>query len=108
MASSGTLFLWAFRTLSLNTTLSLEGRLITNVPYKYTRNHQYMGDISLFIGYALITDSLFALITITFLAFCFILMPFTEEPWLKEKYGDQYLEYCKKVPRFIKILSLKI
>lgn len=30
-----------------------------------------------------------------------LLAPFTEEPWLTERFGDAYLAYKRRVPRFI-------
>jgi protein-S-isoprenylcysteine O-methyltransferase Ste14 len=29
------------------------------------------------------------------------MMPFSEEIWLEEKYGNQYLEYKNKTSRFL-------
>jgi protein-S-isoprenylcysteine O-methyltransferase Ste14 len=31
-----------------------------------------------------------------------ILAPLTEEPWLEERFGDEYREYKARVPRFIR------
>lgn len=36
------------------------------------------------------------------------LFPFTEEPWLREQYGDDYEEYCERTPRFIGWISVKV
>jgi protein-S-isoprenylcysteine O-methyltransferase Ste14 len=30
-----------------------------------------------------------------------IMAPFTEEPWLKERFGEEYWPYKTRVPRFI-------
>jgi protein-S-isoprenylcysteine O-methyltransferase Ste14 len=29
-----------------------------------------------------------------------VLAPLTEEPWLEERFGDRYLAYRRRVPRF--------
>jgi len=31
----------------------------------------------------------------------FVLAPFTEEPWLRDKFGAEYDSYMKRVPRFL-------
>jgi protein-S-isoprenylcysteine O-methyltransferase Ste14 len=31
-----------------------------------------------------------------------LLAPFTEEPWLEERFGGAYIAYKRKVPRFIR------
>jgi protein-S-isoprenylcysteine O-methyltransferase Ste14 len=30
-----------------------------------------------------------------------VLAPFTEEPWLEQRFGEAYLNYKRQVPRFI-------
>ncbi|MHA1271108.1 MAG: methyltransferase family protein [Candidatus Helarchaeota archaeon] len=105
----GTFFLvWGIRTLSIHTTLGHKGELLTNGPYKYSRNPQYIGDIAIFIGYFFVSNSFLVLIGILIGIICFILTPFTEEPWLRKLYGDIYNEYCQKVPRFFKLFFIKI
>jgi protein-S-isoprenylcysteine O-methyltransferase Ste14 len=34
-----------------------------------------------------------------------LLAPFTEEPWLEERFGDAYREYRERVPRFIRLVK---
>ncbi len=93
--------LWGMKTLSIHTTLGLKGTLIDKGPYKFSRNPQYLGDILLFIGFILISNSLLTLIT-GFLGILWnFLTPFTEEPWLKKQFKEEYDDYCKKVRRFI-------
>lgn len=93
--------LWAIKTLSIHSTLGLKGNFITNGPYKYTRNPQYLGDIVIIIGIILLSNSFLALITGILGILWFLIAPFTEEPLLKEQFKEDYNEYCKKVPRFI-------
>jgi len=100
IAVGSVLFLWALRTLSINTSLGLGGRLTTRGPYKYSRNPQYVGAIMFFVGFIVAFNSLYAYITGTIGIALFILALFTEEPLLREQYKE-YDEYCKNVPRFI-------
>ncbi len=99
--------IWGIRILSVRQSLGEEGKMMTAGPYEYTRNPQYVGFIIFYIGVILIMYSFMALVTGIFLILLFLILPFSEEPWLKQKYGKQYEEYCKKVPRFIGYRSFK-
>ncbi|HSV49388.1 MAG TPA: isoprenylcysteine carboxylmethyltransferase family protein [Candidatus Acidoferrales bacterium] len=99
--------LWGTKTLSAQQSMGNTGKIITTGPYRYTRNPQYVGFIILFIGIIFLTASSMALVTGVFAIFLFLIIPFSEEPWLKEQYGNPYIDYCKKVPRFIGIRSFK-
>ena len=92
--------IWGMRTLSLHLSHGLKGELITDGPYKFSRNPQYIGINIAILGYIFITNSFLSLITGVFSIFLFFLTPFVEEPWLKEVLGSKYEEYCKKVRRF--------
>ncbi len=78
-------------------------RFIVRGPYKYTRNPMALGTWIALIGEALILHSL------TFLFFIvFVIIPAVtlfiikyEEPDLEKRFGGEYLEYKKKVPRWI-------
>jgi len=43
-------------------------------------------------------DLLFYFISIVHI---FALTPFAEEIWLEERYNDEYLQYKRRVPRFL-------
>jgi protein-S-isoprenylcysteine O-methyltransferase Ste14 len=93
--------IWGIKTLSIHSSLGLKGTLVTRGIYKYSRNPQYLGDILIFIGIIIISNSLLTLIT-GFLGILWnFLTPFTEEPWLKKQFQEVYDEYCKKVRRFL-------
>jgi len=88
-------------TLGIKNTYGLENGLIDKFPYKYTRNPQYIGDIILILGLILFINSLLLTILLLLTIIVFILMPFSEEIWLVEKYGDKYIKYKNRTPRFI-------
>ena len=98
---------WGTRTLTAQQSLGDKGKIITEGPYRYTRNPQYVGFILLFAGIVLVTYSFMALVTGAFVIFLFFIIPFSEEPWLRQQYGKPYEEYCKIVPRFIGLRSFK-
>ncbi|NLF89706.1 hypothetical protein GX563_12935 [Candidatus Bathyarchaeota archaeon] len=63
--------------------------------------------IILFSGIFFRTASWMALTSGLFAIFLFLVIPFSEEPWLSEQYGKQYEDYCRLVPRFVGVRSFK-
>jgi protein-S-isoprenylcysteine O-methyltransferase Ste14 len=101
IVSGATIFLWALRTLSINTSLGLKGKLITEGPYRYSRNPQYVAAVVFFSGLILLFNSFYALVTGIIGNVWFLLTPFVEEPWLRKRFNEEYDDYCDKVPRYI-------
>lgn len=92
---------WGNLVLGMRGTLGLGNRLVIKGAYQYTRNPQYIGDCLIIIGFMLLTNSWMVWV-IGILALALnILAPYTEEPWLEQQYGDSYLEYKRRVPRFM-------
>ncbi len=98
---------WGVRTLGIHASQGLGGELVREGPYRYTRNPQYVGDISIIIGYIILSNSLLVLITGLLGIMWFVLAPFTEEPWLREQFGIVYDDYISDVPRFVSIIRRK-
>ena len=97
----GLLFLgWGVRTLGTKRTSGVAGEFITTGPYKFTRNPQYIGDILLFLGMMVISNSFRAVAGFSLLIVAFLLMPLAEESWLEEEYGEPYRKYKMVTPRF--------
>ena len=92
---------WAFFTFGLKNTIGVDDKLITGGPYRFTRNPQYIGDSLNIIGYMVLTNSWMVWITGVLGVILNLLAPYTEEPWLEKRYGEQYREYRRRVPRFI-------
>lgn len=77
-------------------------KLIVNGLYLYTRNPIYLGALFVLLGYILWFGS--GLMILYFLLFVLayqVLITFIEEPILRNTFGSDYEEYCKKVPRWI-------
>lgn len=75
--------------------------LIVQGLYRYTRNPMYVGVLAIVIGEVIWFGSpmLFAYsVCVGMLFNAFIRL--YEEPKLLELFGDQYAEYCQKVPRW--------
>jgi protein-S-isoprenylcysteine O-methyltransferase Ste14 len=92
---------WAFTTFGLPATIGLGDQLVTTGPYRFSRNPQYLGDMAHIVGWMLLTNSWLAWIIGGFGIALNLLAPHTEEPWLEEKFGEAYLEYKRRVPRFL-------
>jgi len=100
--ATGILFaLWGTRSLGTQMSWGKEDRLITSGAYRYSRNPQYVGWGTFFIGYALVCNSLLTFITTAVGLMLYFTASFVEEPWLSERYGSQYEKYKSQVPRFI-------
>lgn len=78
------------------------GHLVTCGIYSIVRNPIYSAFTFIFTGILLIASNLYLLIIpFIFWLYLTILLKFTEEKWLKEKFGEEYILYCKRVNRVI-------
>ena len=77
-------------------------RLVVTGLYRYVRNPMYVAVSSLIFGQGLLfgSASLLRYGLIVWLGFfAFVLL--YEEPTLRRKFGDEYRQYCTRVPRWI-------
>jgi len=81
--------------------------LVTDGPYKRVRNPMISGVFCLLIAEVLFFRSISLLIWSTlFITINAVYMPLVEEPGLEERFGEQYREYKRQVPRwFPKLFS---
>jgi protein-S-isoprenylcysteine O-methyltransferase Ste14 len=71
-------------------------------PYKTVRNPMYVGMFSLIAAEALLWRSSALAVYLAILALGFhLFVIFQEEPALRRKFGDSYVHYCRRVPRWI-------
>jgi len=104
----GNILAWAgVRQLSLKTTSGSKGPLVTDGLYQYSRNPQYIGDIAIIGGWAILSASAWAIPLCLGGIVAFLLTPLAEETWLEELHGDDYREYCRRVGRFFGRRSLQ-
>lgn len=76
--------------------------LVTSNLYRMVRNPMYVGVVMVVVGEALFLQS-FAILRyagIVWLGFHLFVVLY-EEPTLREKFGKDYEEYCRRVPRWI-------
>ncbi|HEY8831489.1 MAG TPA: isoprenylcysteine carboxylmethyltransferase family protein [Gemmatimonadaceae bacterium] len=76
--------------------------LVVRGPYRYVRNPMISGVLFVLFGEALMLLSgphvQWALI---FLVINLIYIPLLEEQQLKARFGEEYIEYCRNVPRLV-------
>lgn len=92
---------WALFTFGLKNVIGMDDKLVTGGPYRYSRNPQYIGDSLNIIGYMVLTNSWMVWVMGILGVILNLFAPYTEEPWLEERYGEKYRVYKRRVPRFI-------
>lgn len=76
--------------------------LVTTGVYAHVRNPIYSACMMLCTGALLLANNLWLLILPVFYwLFMTVLMKNTEEKWLRNLYGEEYLAYCSRVNRCI-------
>ncbi len=76
------------------------GKLKTTGIYAVVRNPIYSVFLFVFTGILLFFTNLCLLsLPVLYYIYMTVLMICTEEKWLKEKFGAEYVSYCKKVNR---------
>ncbi len=91
---------WGVAVLGAATTTGLAGDLVTDGPYRFTRNPQYLGDIVILIGFVVLANSWLALCPSLVTIASAVAAPFAEEGWLEKRFGAAYQAYKRRVPRF--------
>jgi protein-S-isoprenylcysteine O-methyltransferase Ste14 len=92
---------WGVRSLGIRATSGLEGALVTTGAFQYSRNPQYVGEMLWILGYAVVTNSVLTWVVGLFGCLLFAIVPFVEEPCLRERHGVAFDKYVAEVPRFV-------
>ena len=70
--------------------------------YNHVRNPMYIGNFLILTGIGIIYGSIYIYtIVIPMFAFIYFSIVATEENYLSNRFGEEYEEYCQRVPRFI-------
>lgn len=79
-----------------------QNKLVTTGVYSIVRNPVYSGFLFACTGVVCIANNL-VLFVVPVICWIFmtIVLKLSEEKWLKALYGDEYVEYCKRVNRCI-------
>ena len=76
-------------------------KLVSSGLYKRSRNPMYLGVLNIALGQALFFESTANLIyTGVLTVFFHVIVVLLEEPHLKKKYGQKYVDYTKQVSRW--------
>jgi protein-S-isoprenylcysteine O-methyltransferase Ste14 len=77
-------------------------RLVLRGPYRFVRNPMVSGAIFVLFGEALVLQSLpHACWAVMFLLLCLFYIPVLEEPPLEARFGEEYRQYRRHVPRLL-------
>jgi len=78
-------------------------KLVVSGFYRYVRNPMYIGAALFILGECAVFGSLRAglLYVLLFLGCLAVFVVIYEEPVLQSKFGAEYEEYCRNVPRFV-------
>jgi protein-S-isoprenylcysteine O-methyltransferase Ste14 len=86
---------------SLAKVLCLEPRSLTRSGfYRWSRNPQYLGWFLFLLGFALNDWSLWCLAALGVVAITLHLLILIEEEHLRRVFGQPYVDYCARVPRY--------
>ena len=95
---------WGFAIRGKGTPLPLDPpkRLVIEGPYRVVRNPMYWSVAFVMLGEAAVFHSVALLQLLAAFAVGVILFVLSiEEPGLKAKFGPEYEEYCRRVPRWL-------
>jgi protein-S-isoprenylcysteine O-methyltransferase Ste14 len=76
-------------------------KFVAHGPYKLVRNPMYIGGVSMLLGLGLYLTSI-AMTLYAVVAFLLIhtFVVLAEEPGLRKRFGQEYEDYCRTVPRW--------
>jgi protein-S-isoprenylcysteine O-methyltransferase Ste14 len=76
--------------------------LVVKGLYRFTRNPMYLGVSSMILGQVIYYGSFSMVVYLLAIVLAFnLFVRFYEEPTLRRLFGEQYDEYCRKVPRWL-------
>jgi protein-S-isoprenylcysteine O-methyltransferase Ste14 len=77
-------------------------KLVTEGVFAHCRNPLYLGNILIVVGIGIVAHSLlFYLVGIPLFIFFYMAIIMAEENYLANKFGQEYVDYCRNVNRFI-------
>lgn len=99
---AGNVVVWmGVRKIGLGATSGEAAELKTDGLYRYSRNPQYVADMAILVGWAVLSASGWAAFIAAFGVLVLAAAPFAEEPWLEDTYGADYRTYKAKVRRYL-------
>lgn len=79
--------------------------LATNGPYAYTRNPLYLGSFIIGLGICFLSGLIYFVLPVYLFLFALLYIPTikSEEEFLTQKFGNEYLAYKNSVPVFLPV-----
>lgn len=78
--------------------------LLTRGPYRYVRNPVYLAIGTIVVGITLLYEAWHLSVvvkTIILFTIAHLAVVFLEEPTTRKRFGEPYVDYCRRVPRWI-------
>lgn len=75
--------------------------LLTDGPFKYTRNPLYLGVTVVYLGLTALLNSLWPVVPLIFLVWYFNRVAKREETYLEAKFGEEFAQYRENVRRWL-------
>ena len=70
--------------------------------FAHSRNPLYLGNMLIYLGLAIVHGSpWFFVVGLPFFAFAYASLVAAEEDFLRQKFGAEYADYCRRVNRFV-------
>ncbi|ADP72333.1 CzcN domain-containing protein [Rhodomicrobium vannielii ATCC 17100] len=93
--------IYGYFDLGIENTYGADEGLVTGGLYRFSRNPQYVASILGFFGTGLANGSAQSAVLCGLAILVYVVLPYTEEPWLERAYGDVYADYKQRTPRFL-------
>ena len=103
----GAIYLWCawdFAVKGLGTPAPIDAPrlLVVKGLYRFTRNPMYLGVSGMILGQAIYYGSFSIVVYLLAILLVFnLFVHFYEEPTLRRLFGEQYDDYCRRVPRWL-------
>jgi protein-S-isoprenylcysteine O-methyltransferase Ste14 len=107
LVAAGTgLFAWGMQTFANARTGILLQRAATRVvnqgPYRWTRNPMYVGSVAVYVGFALLLNTIWPLVALPVVVYALTTIVIArEEAYMRRRFGVDYDDYCQRVPRWL-------
>jgi len=104
-----TIFIWSVLARGRYATswqMPADHKLVNWGPYRYVRHPAYLGYYLMFIGFALLWHNALALVPLIAIP-GYVLIAHREEEMLVARFGEAYVQYQKRVGRFLPKVTLK-
>jgi protein-S-isoprenylcysteine O-methyltransferase Ste14 len=77
-------------------------KFVPHGPYKFVRNPMYIGGVAMLLGLGLYLTSIsMTLYAVGAFLLIHSFVVWAEEPGLRKRFGQEYEEYCRTVPRWL-------